>query len=139
MTKQDLTQYDNKPAAMVNYLRYNGAHFTKELCEFAVGKMKKKDTDGKMKRITPWTKEEVDEMLKANNVKLEYNELWDYVYVANMCKADFFLSSIEDKAHVAKYIKDVIDDADAYDGIVFNRWYADMCHLGYPIDWAEMM
>lgn len=34
---------------------------------------------------------------------------------------------------------DVIDDEDAYDGIVFNRFYADMCKKGIPIDWAEML
>ena len=47
-----------------------------------------------------------------------------------MCKADFMGSSITDEEHLAKYIKDVIDDEDAYDGIVFNRWYADMCKIG---------
>jgi hypothetical protein len=26
---------------------------------------------------------------------------------------------------LALYVKDVIDDEDGYDGIVFNRWYAD--------------
>lgn len=28
---------------------------------------------------------------------------------------------------------------DGYDGIVFNRWYADTVHLGIPIDWDEMV
>jgi len=37
----DLTQYDIKPEAMVNYLRYNGPHFSKKLAEFAVSKMRK--------------------------------------------------------------------------------------------------
>lgn len=37
-----------------------------------------------------------------------------------------------------KFIDD-IDDVDAYDGIVFNRWYADMCRSGVPIDWEEMI
>ena len=56
-----------------------------------------------------------------------------------MCKADFLGSSISDNMHLAKYIKDVIDDDDAYDGIVFNRWYADMCHQGIVINWEEMI
>lgn len=71
--------------------------------------------------------------------KLENNTLYDYVYVANMCKADFLGSSVPDEGHLCKYIKDVIDDVDAYDGIVFNRWYADMCRSGVPIDWEEMI
>lgn len=71
--------------------------------------------------------------------KLENNTLYDYVYVANMCKADFLGSSVPDEGHLCKYVKDVIDDVDAYDGIVFNRWYADMCRSGVPIDWEEMI
>lgn len=65
--------------------------------------------------------------------------MYDYVYVANMCKADFLGSSVVDENHLAKYVKDVIDDADAYDGIVFNRWYADMCRKGIAIDWENMI
>ena len=56
-----------------------------------------------------------------------------------MCKADFLGSSIVDDVHMALYIKDVIDDPDATDGLVFNRWYADMCYLGIAIDWDEMV
>jgi len=81
----------------------------------------------------------VDKILSVNNTLLENNQLYDYVYVANMCKADFLGSSIQDDLHMAKYIKDVIDDDDAYDGIVFNRWYADMCRKGIAINWEDMI
>lgn len=40
---------------------------------------------------------------------------------------------------VALYIRDVIDDIDAPDGLVFNRWYADMCYCGIAIDWEDML
>lgn len=63
----------------------------------------------------------------------------NYVYVANMCKADFLGSSIDDERHLCLYVKDVIDDPDGYDGLVFNRWYADMCRQGIPIDWHEFI
>lgn len=138
MQNTDLTQYDIKPEGMINYLRYNGAHFNKKLLDFAVSKMSK-SIGGRLIAITPYTKETVDKMLERYGIKLVNNQLYDYVYVANMCKADFFGSSITDEQHVAKYIKDVIDDDDAYDGIVFNRWYADMCHRGIAINWEEMI
>ena len=134
----DLTQYDIKPEAMINYLRYNGPHFNRSLCEFAVKKMSKK-VGSTLVRITPFSKEEVEKVLRDNGVVLENNQLYDFVYVANMCKADFLGSSISDNAHMAKYIKDVIDDDDAYDGIVFNRWYADMCKKGVAIPWDEVV
>jgi len=138
MDKTDLTQFDIKPEEMINYLRYNGPHFSKKLVEFAVKQMKR-SIGGRLISITPYTKEEVDRMLQAHNIKLENNQLYDYIFVANMCKADFYNSSITDERHLALYIKDVIDDPDAYDGIVFNRWYADMCKKGIVINWEEVV
>lgn len=136
MKRESLDNYDVYPEAMINYLRYNGRHFNRKLFEFAVEQM----TTGKDKhQLKPMTKQEVDELLKVYGVKIENNTLYDYVYVANMCKADFLGSSVPDEGHLCKYIKDVIDDVDAYDGIVFNRWYADMCRSGVPIDWEEMI
>lgn len=134
----DLTQYDIKPEGMINYLRYNGPHFSKKLCQFAVKKMSKKSGQTLIP-ITPYSKEEVDNIIKAAGVTIKGGQLYDYVFVANMCKADFLGSSISDNNHLARYIKDVLDDDDAYDGIVFNRWYADMCKQGVVIDWEEMI
>ena len=131
-----MTQFDKKPEGMINYLRYNGPHFNEKLYKFAVSKMTKK-INGKEVPITPFSKKEVDLMLENYGIVLEHNELRDYIYVANMCKADFLGHSIEDNLHVARYIKDVIDDDDAYDGIVFNRWLADMARKGEPIDWDD--
>ena len=55
----DLTQYDIKPEGMINYFRYNGPHFSKKMCDFAVSKMEKKQGNT-MVKITPYTKEQVD-------------------------------------------------------------------------------
>lgn len=138
MRNTDLTQYDIKPEGMINYLRYNGPHFNKKLCDFAVSLMEKK-IGNIMTPITPMTKDEVDKLLKDNNITLKGGQLYDAVFVANMCKADFLGSSIADNMHLAKYIKDVLDDDDAYDGIVFNRWFADMSRKGIVVDWDEMI
>lgn len=123
--------YDDRPTSMKNYLKYYGEHFNKKLCEFAVGKMKHGKPVVK--------KEQVDDILNKYGVKLERNELCDYVYVYNMGYNDFLGSSIIDERHLALYVKDVIDDKDGYDGIVFNRWYADMVVQGIPIEWEEML
>ena len=106
-------------------------HFNKKLCDFAVSKM----DHGKM----PIDKLRADEILKIHNIKLSHNELYDYVYVINMGNNDFMGSSITDEKHLAMYVKDVIDDRDGYDGIVFNRWYADMVRIGIPIEWEDML
>ena len=139
MKKMDLTQYDKKPEAMVNYLRYNGPHFSKALCEWACNKMWKKDESGKVSRLNAWGKQEVDSLLKNAGVKIENDALYDAVYVANMCKADYYGSSITDEMHVALYIKDVLDDEDGYDGIAFNRWLADCARKGIVIPWERVL
>lgn len=139
MKRDSLDQYDVRPAAMTNYLRYNGMHFSKKLCDFAVSKMYKRNASGQKEYIVPIEKSKIDELLQKQKIKLENNQLYDYVYVANMCKADFLGSSIKTEDHLALYVKDVIEDPDAYDGLVFNRWYADMCRKGVPIDWEEML
>jgi len=126
-----LDLYDERPSSMKRYLKYYGEHFNKKLCEFAISKMK----HGK----TPITKDKVDEVLNKYNITLNNNELCDYVYVFNMGNNDFLGSSIADEKHLAMYVKDVIDDEDGYDGIVFNRWYADMVIQGIPIEWSEML
>lgn len=129
-----------KPEGMVAYLRYNGYHFNKKMCDWAVGLMRKKSkaTD-KDESIEPLTKDKVEDMLAENSVKLENLVGYDHVYVANMVKADFLGSSIKDEAQMAQYIKDVVDDVDQKDGFVFNRFYADCCHNGLPIPWDDVL
>lgn len=63
--REPLDLYDTKPHGMSEYLRHNGWHFNRRMCEFAVSLMRK---DGK--RIDPWRKEDVDELLKSASVRL---------------------------------------------------------------------
>lgn len=136
--RADLTMYDYHydlmPEAMRNYLRYNGPHFSKKLAEYAASLMRR---DGKP--IKPYTKESLETLLSSNNVTLENNILYDHVYAANMCLADFLASSVPTEKHLALYVKNVIDDSDGYDGLVFSRWYTDMCKKGIPIDWDDYL
>ena len=131
MQRTPLNYYDDKPTSMKRYLKYYGQHFNKKLCDFAISRM----NHGK----SPVSKENVEIILNKYNITLEHNELYDHVYVYNMGNNDFLGSSIQDEKHLALYVKDVIDDKDGYDGIVFNRWYADMVTLGIPIEWNEML
>lgn len=129
--RKSLDTYDDRPSSMKRYLKYYGQHFNKKLCQFAVSKM----NHGKQ----PISKDKVDEILNKYGITLEHNELYDHVYVYNMGNNDFLGSSIQDEKHLALYVKDVIDDEDGYDGIIFNRWYADTVTCGIPIEWDEML
>ena len=135
MHRQNFTDYDEKPADMINYLRYYGPHFSKKLCEFAVSLMTKEDDEP----IKPMTKQQVKELLLKYGVQLKHDQLYDSTYVCGMALADFYGSSIEDEKHLALYIKDVIDDPDGTDGLTFTRWYASMCHNGIAIPWDEVL
>lgn len=138
MRRTNLTQFDEMPEAMVAYMRHYGPHFNRKLFEFAVSLMTK-ESNGEEVPVTPYNKEQVKNILASHGVQLKNDQLYDSAYVANMGKADFLGSSITDERHLAMYVKDVIDDPDGYDGIVFNRWYADMCYTGVAIDWEEMI
>jgi hypothetical protein len=131
MIRKSLDYYDDRPPSMVRYLKYYGQHFNKKLCDFAVSKM----NHGK----SPVSKDTIDSILSKYNIVLENNQLYDYVYVYNMGNNDFYGSSIIDEKRLALYVKDVIDDKDGYDGIVFNRWYADTVSCGIPVEWEEML
>ena len=65
--------------------------------------------------------------------------MYDYVFVATMCKADYLGSSIKDENHLALYVKDTIDDVDASNETTFRRWLATMIGNGMPIDWDELL
>ena len=126
--------YDNLPKHMRKYLQHYGWHFNKALYQYAVSLMKKND-----KTLEPVSKEFVDKILQQHNVSLNHNIGYDYMFVANMCKADYYGSSIADEKHFALYIKDTIDDEDAADGTTMRRWYATMIGNGQMIDWEEFV
>ena len=138
MKRANLTQYEEYPRPMLIYMRNYGPHFNRKLFEFAVSMMTK-EVDGEERKIKPFSKEEVDNILKLQGVKVERNQLYDAAYVANMCKADFLGSSIADEGHLVKYVVDVITDGDAYEGMPFTRFYADCIGSGTPIIWEDML
>ena len=140
MCRQPLDVYDIQPRPMMKYKANNGWHFNECAAKYAVSLMMKKNpVNGKTEPIEPMPAKQVDEILAKHAVKLEHSVGCDYVYVANMCKADYLGSSIIDEKHMALYIKDVIDDVDATDGTVMRQWYAKMVADGQPVPWAYFL
>ncbi len=140
MDRIPLDAYDMKTPEMRAYLRNHGYHFGRKACEEAVRQMKwLNPTTGEKERIEPLTKERVEELLAKYGIELEHNTEYDFVYVANMGRADYFKSSIPDEQHLARYIKDVIDDPDNKGGNVFRHWLTDMDKKGEPILWEDIL
>lgn len=135
-----LDTYDEIPYEMRQYLKFNGWHFNKKACDFAVSLMQTKNkTTGKTEKIEPLTKEQVDTMLSKYGIILENSIGYDYVYVANMGKSDLLKSSITDEQHLAMFVKDIVDDADAGDGEIMREWDAKMVSRGIPIEWDDIL
>lgn len=117
------------------YLAEMGWHFNEKACKYAVQYLK--DRNGKP--IKPYSKDDVDDLLKRQNVTLDKNKGWDYVYVASMARSDMDGSPLADDKSIANYIKIVIDDADAADGEVMGCWYVKMIFRHIPVDWAMFL
>lgn len=137
--RENLTSYEVMPESLAIYMSHNGPHFNKKCCEFAVSQMYKTNDKGEEEDIKPYTKAEVEELLRAYGLKVKYAQLEDITYVANMCKADYFKGSVPTEQHLAMYVKETLDDPDGCEGLIFNRWINDMRWLGIAIPWDEFV
>lgn len=126
------------PSGMEEYLEYYGWHFSKKMCEWAVSKMYKIEGNTK-KYIDPISKDQLDGMMKTYGVKLECKFDYDCVFVANMAKADFLWSTLQDERQLLLYVKDYTEDPDGYEGLPFTRFYADCIGSGIAIPWEDVI
>ena len=131
-----LDMYGVLPMDMSRYLSNNGWHFNKKMCECAVKKMVSRVTG---KKIEAWDKEKVEGLLKQYGIELKNAKGYDAVYVANMALADLYGDSIEDNIHLARYVRNYIDDPDGYEGKALTQYYADCIGKGEPIEWEDMI
>lgn len=130
-----LDNYETLPIGISKYLSLYGWHFNKKLCEFAVSKMtKENDTP-----LQPISKESLEFLMKKYNVVVKNAQGYDCVFVANMCKADYYGSSIINEEGMIRFIKDYIDDPDGYEGLPMTRYFADVIGKGVVIDWEDMI
>lgn len=130
--------YDEMPTDMKRYITHFGWHFNKKAYDYAVSLMVKRDDNGNEISIKPYTKEEVDELIRKYGVKIQNKILHDYVFVASMCKADYYGSSIINEQQLVLYVKDTVDDVDASDSTTFRRWVATMIGNGTAIEWSDL-
>lgn len=131
-----LDQRDTLPSGLIEYLSYYGWHFNKKLCEFASSKLKSRSG---IPKVTSYTKEAIEQILKNHGITIQNAQGYDCVYVANMAKASYLGSSLQDEARIARFVKDYIDDQNGYEGIVMTRFFADIIGKGIVVDWEDMI
>jgi len=134
MYEDIMTILDLTPEGFREYKQKHGCHFSAALCEFAVSRMEGEDGSP----IKALTKQEVERLLKESKVEIRNLKGHDHVFVANMGLADYLGDSVPDMDHLAKYVKNVLDDPDGYEGIAFCRWLADCIGKRVEVPWEEM-
>lgn len=134
MCRQRLDARDKFPSDVEEYLAKNGWSFSKAMYLWAVSKMKNKE-GAKQK---PVEREHVEELLKRHGITLENDNGYDSCYVYSMFRADYG-HILTDEAIMAKMIKAYIDDPDAYSGMPFTRFYADLIGSGANAPWEDLM
>jgi len=131
-----LDYYDITPKGMDAYLANHGHHFSKPMLEWAVSMMR--DTKGNKMSIPD--KKKVDEKLISYGVELKRDKgYYDPVYVWCMAKSDYMGSSIEDEMHLAKFVKDFIDDPDGNPTRAFDEFYINCIAKGVDIPWEDVI
>lgn len=136
----DIYEVDMMPRAQKVYLMRYGWHFNKQAYLYASDLMRKRNKQTeKLEKVPRYTKDEVDALLQRNNVQVEHKGGYDYVYAAQMCRANLLGSSVPDEQHLALYVKDTCDDVGAGDGVVMRKWYASMVGSGEPVEWEDLL
>lgn len=133
--KQPLDIYERKPAGMEEYLSNYGWHFSKKMAEWAISMMR--DRNGA--KVKPKEKQQTEDALKAAGIDVSAVRGYDAVYVEAMARADFYGSSLVTDQSILRFVGDYLCDKDGYDGVAFNRFYADTIRKGEPIMWEEML
>ena len=131
-----LDYYDIAPKGMDAYMASPGRHFSKPMLEWAVSKMQ----DRKGNKIPAPDRKMVEDRLKSFGIELEHDKgYYDATYVWNMAKADYMGSSIVDEAHLARFVKDYIDDPDGNPTRAFDEFYINCIAKGVDIPWEDMI
>lgn len=120
------------PRGMEAYLDLYGWHMGKGLYEWAVARM-----HGRNGSFAPIDKASAENMLKRYGIDVSKYTSYDWLYVLNMARADYWGSSITDEQHLAMFVRDYLEDPDGYDEVAMTRFYADCIGKGEMPDWEE--
>lgn len=134
----DIYDFVLMPKEKQQYIVLYGRHMNKLMYEHAASLMRRENKQtGKMDKIPAFRQDEVDNILKRHNVTVENKGGWDYVYVAQKARADYLGGSVPDEQRLAMHIKEVCDDVDAPDGLIFREWCVRMDAAGEGVPWEK--
>lgn len=128
--------YDISPAGYDAYRSHHGHHFSKPMLEWAVSMMEDRYGD-KVKVIE---KQDFEDRMKVYNQiisrKVGY---YDGQYVWCMGTADYLGDSVPDEHHLAKFVKNYLDDRDGNPTKAFDEFVTNCYRKGIDIPWKDMI
>lgn len=117
------------------YMQSYQGHFSRKLASWAIGNMELKDTaSGTKKPVSMRSVDDVMEILRANDVDIPDESIFDAWYLYHMSIADYPKTHATDKLR-ATFVEETICDPDGTDGDVLACFAAKMCNAGRPIHW----
>ncbi len=121
------------------YMQAYQGHFSRKLASWAIGNMEYEDeATGRMKQVSVRSVDDVMEILKANDVKITQENIYDAWYLYHMTIADYQESLQTDKQR-SLYIEETICDPDGDPTNILACFVAKMCNKGVPIHWEMFM
>ena len=117
----------------------NHGLFSKRLAEWAIGMMKMKDVaTGEKKRIKARSIEDMQEVLKSNNIKMQDEFVYTAWYLFNMAIADYPKTCKTDEDR-AMFVDETINDPDGCPENVLDCFEVKMQNAGVPIYWERYL
>lgn len=118
----------------VEYKKKNGMNFTDKLADWAASHMV--NADGK---VHSWKVEDVKAAFPSLGFTLKNGYTWgDVAYMANMIYADY-IQCLKSETDALKMANAIMNDPDGYDGMIFNRYTADIMSKNVQVPWGNLM
>lgn len=119
----------------VEYKKKNGMHFSDKLAEWASKNMKNANGVNHT-----WSVEEVKAAFESFGYALPKGYTWgDATYLANFMYSDLASRMKTDTEAVSMAFTILATDADGYEGMIFNRYTADIMSKNEQVPWAKLM
>lgn len=116
------------------YKAKHGMHFSDRMAMWASSNMK--NADGK---DHTWSVYDVKAAFSSLGYTLKNGYTWgDVTYMANMLYADY-AKCLKADTDAVKMAYAITEDPDGYDGMIFNRYTADIMEKGTCVPWENVM
>lgn len=116
------------------YKQKHGMHFSDNMSMWASAHMV--NSDGK---DHCWSIDDVKSAFSTLGYKLKNGYTWgDVTYMANMLYADYS-KCIKSDIDAVKMAYAITEDPDGYDGMIFNRYTADIMSKNVEVPWKKLI